>query len=210
VYITLIYIVWSDVTESIAILWALHDMMHCCSDKNESVSLRKCPRDRWLTNRAYLSAIPATNISQSFYLQDGGKDQLAQYSTKLRHCNPMYCPECEWHATYVNCSKLRTLHALIVKLSLYSTFYSNVYPTDSTVMLLLLGWRWCRCQAGLIIITSTSRWMKRPPRRRRWPPWKTKTPTSRRDAQGTICFLSPWSYIVSHEPFPDRSRPMSC
>ena len=132
------------------------------------------------------------------------------YSTKLRHCHPMYCPGCEWHATYVNCSKLRTLHALIVKLSLYSTFYSNVYPTDSTVMLLLLGRRWCRCQAGLIIITSTSRWMKRPPRRRRWPPWKTKTPTSRRDAQGTTCFLSPWSYMVYDEPFPDRSRPMSC
>jgi len=27
----------------------------------------------WLTNKAYLSAIAVTNISQSFYLQDGGK-----------------------------------------------------------------------------------------------------------------------------------------
>jgi len=30
-----------------------------------------------LTNKAYLSAITVTNTSQSFYLQDGGKNQLA-------------------------------------------------------------------------------------------------------------------------------------
>ena len=41
------------------------------------VNLRKCPYDHWLTNKAYLSAITVTNISQSFYLQDGGKNQLA-------------------------------------------------------------------------------------------------------------------------------------
>ena len=41
----------------------------------ESVSLRKCPYDKWLTDKAYLSAITVTNISQSFYLQDGGKNQ---------------------------------------------------------------------------------------------------------------------------------------
>jgi len=29
------------------------------------------------TNKAYLSAINVTNISRSFYLQDGGKNQLA-------------------------------------------------------------------------------------------------------------------------------------
>ena len=31
------------------------------------------PQDHWLNIKAYLSAITATNISQSFYLQDGGK-----------------------------------------------------------------------------------------------------------------------------------------
>ena len=30
-----------------------------------------------LTNKAYLSAITVTNIYQSFYLQDGGRNQLA-------------------------------------------------------------------------------------------------------------------------------------
>ena len=30
-----------------------------------------------ITNKAYLSAATVTNISQSFYLQDGGKDQQA-------------------------------------------------------------------------------------------------------------------------------------
>jgi len=29
------------------------------------------------TNKAYLSAITVTNISHRFYLQDGGKNQLA-------------------------------------------------------------------------------------------------------------------------------------
>ena len=52
--------------------------------KIESVGLRKCPCDHWLTNKAYLSAITVTNIAQSFYLQDGGKNQPA------RHCHPVY------------------------------------------------------------------------------------------------------------------------
>jgi len=33
--------------------------------------------DHRITNKAYLSAITVTNIYQSFYLQDGGKKQLA-------------------------------------------------------------------------------------------------------------------------------------
>jgi len=33
--------------------------------------------DHWLTNKAYLCAITVTNISESFYLQDGDKNQLA-------------------------------------------------------------------------------------------------------------------------------------
>ena len=48
------------------------------SNKIESVNLTKCPRDHRLTNKAHLSAITVTNISQNFfYLQDGGKNQLA-------------------------------------------------------------------------------------------------------------------------------------
>jgi len=47
-----------------------------CSSKTESDSLRKCPYDHWLTGKAYLSATAVTNISQSFCLQDGGKNQV--------------------------------------------------------------------------------------------------------------------------------------
>jgi len=43
----------------------------------ESVSLRKCLYAHWLTNKAYLRAIAVANIYQSFYLQDGGKNQVA-------------------------------------------------------------------------------------------------------------------------------------
>ena len=60
------------------------------SNKTESVSLRKCPYDHRLTNKAYLSVITVTNIYQEFYLQDGGKNQLAWIWNKLRHCHPTY------------------------------------------------------------------------------------------------------------------------
>ena len=41
-------------------------------------------------SKTYLSAITVSNIYMSFYLQDGGKNQLHNYGTKLRHCHPMY------------------------------------------------------------------------------------------------------------------------
>jgi len=47
------------------------------SNKTESVSLRKCTCYHWLAKKAYLSAITVANISNSFYLQDGGNNQLA-------------------------------------------------------------------------------------------------------------------------------------
>jgi len=40
--------------------------LSCYSNKTESVTLRKCPYDHWLTNKAYLSTITVTNISQSY------------------------------------------------------------------------------------------------------------------------------------------------
>ena len=53
------------------------------SNKIEPVSSRKCPYDHWLTNKAYSSAVTVTNISWSFYLQAGGKNQLAQIWNKI-------------------------------------------------------------------------------------------------------------------------------
>ena len=43
-----------------------------------------------LTNKAYLSAITATNISKSFYLQDGGKNQLALIWNKITSLSSLY------------------------------------------------------------------------------------------------------------------------
>jgi len=40
------------------------------------------------TKRAYLSAITATNVSRSFYLQDGGKNQLALIWNKITPLSP--------------------------------------------------------------------------------------------------------------------------
>jgi len=62
------------------------------SNKIESVSLRKCPYDHWVTNKAYLSAITVTNIYQSSIYKMEAKIRWHRYGTKLRHCQPMYRP----------------------------------------------------------------------------------------------------------------------
>jgi len=48
----------------------------CYSNKIESVTLRKCPLDRRLASKAYLSAVTVTIVSRSFCVQDGDKNQL--------------------------------------------------------------------------------------------------------------------------------------
>ena len=79
--------------DTIVILWVYRDMLNgegllCYSNKIEPVSWRKCPDDHWLTNKAYLSAITVTNISQEFYLQDGGKNRLAWIWNKITSLSP--------------------------------------------------------------------------------------------------------------------------
>ena len=64
--------------------------MWCYSNKTESVILRKCPYDHWLTNKAYLSTITVRNISQSFTYKMAAKINWHRYGTKWRHCHPMY------------------------------------------------------------------------------------------------------------------------
>ena len=61
----------------------------CSSNKIESVCLRKCPYDHWLTNKAYLSAIAVTNIFQGFTYRIAAKVNWHRYGTKLRHCHPV-------------------------------------------------------------------------------------------------------------------------
>jgi len=85
---------------TIAILWVGNNTtlcvelngkdLPCYSNKIESVSLRKCPYDHWLTNKAYLSAITVTNIYQSFTYKMATEIDRHRYGTKLRHCHPMY------------------------------------------------------------------------------------------------------------------------
>jgi len=60
------------------------------SHKTESVSLRKCLYDHWLTNKVYLSAIIVTSIFQSFTCKMAAKTSWHGYGTKLRHCHCMY------------------------------------------------------------------------------------------------------------------------
>ena len=62
-----------------------------CSHKIIPVSLRKCPNDHWLTNKAYLSAITVTIIFRSFTYKMAAKTGWHRYGTKSRHCHPMYC-----------------------------------------------------------------------------------------------------------------------
>jgi len=63
--------------------------LSCCSNEIESVSSRRCLYDHRFTIEAYLSVVTVTNISKSFYLQDGGKINWRRYGTKLRLCHSM-------------------------------------------------------------------------------------------------------------------------
>jgi len=65
------------------------EYLYCYSNKTESVVLRKCPYDHRVTNKACLSAITVTNLSQ-LYLRDGGKNQLAYIWNQITSLSPMY------------------------------------------------------------------------------------------------------------------------
>ena len=77
------FIIWYDTYNTIRSPFCGYDTilcvelngedLSCCLNKIESISLRKCPYDHHLTNKAYLSTITGTIISKSFYLRDGGK-----------------------------------------------------------------------------------------------------------------------------------------
>jgi len=69
------------------------EALSCYSNKTESVSLRKCPYDHWLTDKAYLSAITVRNISRSFTYKMAAEINWHRYGTTLRHWHPMYCIE---------------------------------------------------------------------------------------------------------------------
>ena len=97
------YRVTCDVTESMVTMrspccgynttWCAElngEDLSCYWNKIESVSLRKCPYDLRSGNKAYLSAIAATNVSPSFTYKMAAKINWHRYGTKLRHCHPVH------------------------------------------------------------------------------------------------------------------------
>ena len=87
---SLLYIGWNDVTESMVTkrlpfcgynlayyVELIGEDLTFYSNKIKLISLRKCSRDHWPTNKAYLSAVTVADFSRSFYLQGGGKNRLA-------------------------------------------------------------------------------------------------------------------------------------
>jgi len=52
------------------------------SNKTDSDILRKCPYDHRLINKAYLSAVAVTNISQSFTYKMAANINWHKYGTK--------------------------------------------------------------------------------------------------------------------------------
>ena len=75
--------------------WLNGEDLFCYSNKIW-ISLRKCPYDNWLTNKAYLSAITVTDISKSFTHQRAAKISWHRYRTKLRHCHTIRNKQLKW------------------------------------------------------------------------------------------------------------------
>ena len=62
----------------------------CYFNESESVTLRKCPHDHRLTNKAYSSDITVTNVSYSITYKMAAEINWHRYCTKLRHCHPCW------------------------------------------------------------------------------------------------------------------------
>jgi len=105
--IHLIYIEWSDVTESVVTVRSPFcgynttkcvkvkgEGLSCYSNKVESLSFRKCPYDRWLTNKAYLSDIAVTKINFVRILPTRWRQKSTGVDMErllhVRHCHPVY------------------------------------------------------------------------------------------------------------------------
>jgi len=88
--------------DTIAILWAYHDTMRSVKwrrfivlfEQNWTSSFKKM--STW--SLTYLSAITATSISQTVYLQDGGRNWHS-CGTTLRHCRLYRCAK---NAAYIS------------------------------------------------------------------------------------------------------------
>ena len=99
----LIYTGWSDVTKYVVTIRSPFcgynttqcielngEDLSCCWNKIESVSLRKCVHGHWLTNKAYLSAIAVTNITQSFTHKMAAKINWQQNYVIVTLCINIY------------------------------------------------------------------------------------------------------------------------
>ena len=106
-------------------------------------SLRKWPYDHRLgpTNKAYLSAITVTNISQSFYvgLLGGGKINWHRYGIKSRHCIGVVRGQLGTMRRPMRC----------ILSSLCTFIYCRIYCQQA---LLRVGWLSVRCCCVLLCL----------------------------------------------------------
>jgi len=75
-------------------VWLNGEDLSCYSNKIESVSLRKCPHDHWLTNKAYLRTTTVTNIYQSFTCKMTTKINWYRYRTN--YVTVILCIQRHW------------------------------------------------------------------------------------------------------------------
>ena len=119
---------WSDVTESMVTIQSplcgynaarcgelKGGDLSCYSDKTESVSLRICPYDRWLTNNAHLSAITVTNISESFTYMMAAKINWHRYWTIITSLTPYVYMRMQYWL-----SMCMTVNILLIHLSVHT------------------------------------------------------------------------------------------
>jgi len=135
-----VYIGWNDVTVSMVTVrspfsgyntvkcaeWNGADLS-CYSNETKSLSLRKCSYDNWLTNKAYLSAVTVTDISQTFTYTMAAIINRHRYETKLRHSYPMCIFSHLWCHYYFRifwqdfvCQYLSETHKAFYLLCVYS------------------------------------------------------------------------------------------
>ena len=87
--------------------------LSCYSNKIESVSLRKCPHDHWLTNKAYLSAITVTNHFSEF-LPTRWRPKSTRIDKEQNYVTVILCISC-WtsETTLTRQANLLVIHEIV-------------------------------------------------------------------------------------------------
>jgi len=145
--------------------------LSCYSNKTEPVSLRKCPYDHWLTNKAYLSDITVIDISRSFTHKMAAKINWHRYGTKLRHYHSIYNSAALMLCLAANCNYARkanvrpepkknareTVRPFLRGLPVYPTHTDTDRPRNvrHSLELPMVSWRDCVTNATRRIYSRT-------------------------------------------------------